>query len=137
VSEAPSSGTITAIVPCNDLDASERFYNRLGFMRPDNERPAPGEDDSYRMLANGQGGHLHLIDAVKGWVIPGKNPFGLYLYTADVDTLAAAFADDIIEAEGASDKPWGMYEFALSDPDGVLVRVGWPSALRGSSPRLS
>ena len=24
---------------------------------------------------------------------------------------------------------WGMYEFSLSDPDGVLVRVGWPSRL--------
>lgn len=23
------------------------------------------------------------------------------------------------------EKPWGMYEFALSDPDGTLVRVGW------------
>jgi hypothetical protein len=21
-------------------------------------------------------------------------------------------------------KPWGMYEFTLSDPDGTLVRVG-------------
>jgi len=129
MSEATPSGTITAIVPCNDLDASERFYNRLGFARPDSDRPAPGEDDSYRILSNGQGGHLHLTEAVKGWVVPGKNPFGLYLYSADVDALAANFADDIIEAEGPSDKAWGMYEFALSDPDGVLVRVGWPSAL--------
>jgi hypothetical protein len=28
------------------------------------------------------------------------------------------------------DKPWGMYEFAISDPDQALVRVGWPSRLR-------
>ena len=26
---------LTAILPCNDLDASEAFYNRLGFSRPD------------------------------------------------------------------------------------------------------
>jgi len=133
MSEATPSGTITAIVPCNDLDASERFYNRLGFARPDSDRPASGEDDSYRILSNGQGGHLHLTEAVKGWVVPGKNPFGLYLYSADVDALAANFTDEIIETEGPSDKAWGMYEFALSDPDGVLVRVGWPSALRGGS----
>ncbi|MDF2117819.1 glyoxalase [Roseiarcaceae bacterium H3SJ34-1] len=127
MSEAPSSGTITAVVPCNDLDASERFYNRLGFTRLD--RPAAGEDDSYRILSNGQGAHLHLTEAVKGWVVPGKNPFGLYLSSADVDKLAAKFIDEIIGADGPSDKAWGMYEFALSDPDGVLVRVGLPSAL--------
>jgi hypothetical protein len=133
MSETSTSGTITAIMPCNDLDASERFYNRLGFTRPDSARPAHGEDDSYRILSNGQGGHLHLTEAVKGWVVPGKNPFGLYLYSADVDALAANFTDEIIEAEGPSDKAWGMYEFALSDPDGVLVRVGWPSALHEDS----
>jgi len=30
----------------------------------------------------------------------------------------------------AEDTPWGMYEFAVSDPDETLVRVGWPSRLR-------
>jgi len=30
----------------------------------------------------------------------------------------------------AEDKPWGMYEFAVSHPDETLVRVGWPSRLR-------
>ena len=50
-----SSGLSTAILPCNDLDASERFYNRLGFARPDSQRPAPGELDTYRMLSNGEG----------------------------------------------------------------------------------
>jgi catechol 2,3-dioxygenase-like lactoylglutathione lyase family enzyme len=131
MNEPASSGMITAIVPCNDLDASERFYNRLGFTRPDSAKPAPGEDDSYRILSNGQGGHLHLTEAVKGWVVPGKNPFGLYFYIADVDKVAAGFADEIIGEGAPSDKPWGMYEFALSDPDGVLVRIGWPSDSRG------
>jgi hypothetical protein len=27
-------------------------------------------------------------------------------------------------------KPWGMYEFALSNPDETLVRVGWPCAAK-------
>src|SRR5258708_23543554 len=60
-----SSGILTAILPCNDLDASERFYNQLGFARPDSQRPAPGEPDTYRMLSNGKGGYLHLTDAVE------------------------------------------------------------------------
>src|SRR6185295_6904654 len=127
------SGSLIAILPCNDLDASERFYNRLGFARPDGERPAAGEPDTYRMLSNANGGTLHLTDAVEGWLVPGRNPFGLYLYTEDVDALAARFAGAFAGSKGPEDKPWGMYEFALSDPDGTLVRIGWPTRLRGKS----
>ena len=122
----PSHG-LTAILPCNDLDASEAFYNRLGFHRPADA----GTYEGYRILEDGKGGHLHLTDAVEGWLVPGRNPFGLYLYTEDVDVLAAAFADQILEVEGPGHKPWGMYEFALSDPDETLVRIGWPSRLMG------
>ena len=126
----PDAHGLTAILPCNDLDASEAFYNRLGFSRPASERPAPGEDDTYRILADGKGGHLHLTDAVEGWLIRGKNPFGLYLYTADVDAVAVEFRGELLERSGPEHKPWGMYELSLSDPDETLVRVGWPSRLR-------
>ena len=51
------SGTVIAILPCNDVDESERFYNRLGFMRID--RPMPEEPDTYRILSNGKW-RLHL-----------------------------------------------------------------------------
>jgi len=108
---------LTAILPCNDLDASEAFYARLGFTHRDG-------DDDYRMLSDDRGGELHLNAAVEGWLIPGRNPFGLYLYVEEVDALAAAMGCT------AEDKPWGMYEFALSDPDETLVRVGWPTRLR-------
>ena len=122
-----SSHVLTAILPCNDLDASERFYRRLGFLRPDHDRSQDGSDDTYRILSDGKGGQLHLTDAVEGWLIPGRNPFGLYLYTEQVDALAAEFASELIERSGPEHKPWGMYEFSLSDPDETLVRVGWPS----------
>jgi catechol 2,3-dioxygenase-like lactoylglutathione lyase family enzyme len=127
------SGVLTAILPCNDLDASERFYNRLGFTRSASQWPPPGEPDTYRLLSNGSGGYLHLTDAVEGWLVPGRNPFGLYLYLEDVDALAAEFQSEIIGKQAPEDKPWGMYEFALSDPDQTLVRVGWPTRLRRSS----
>ena len=70
------------------------------------------------------GGELHLTTAVEGWLVPGRNPFGLYLYLEEVDALAARMGCR------AEDKPWGMYEFAVSDPDETLVRIGWPSRLR-------
>jgi catechol 2,3-dioxygenase-like lactoylglutathione lyase family enzyme len=115
---------LIAILPCNDLDASEAFYNRLGFRRPDRERPAKGEEDTYRILSDGKGGHLHLTDAVEGWLVRGRNPFGLYFYAEDVDALAAEFAAELANGTQPEDKPWGMYEFSLSDPDETLVRIG-------------
>jgi hypothetical protein len=117
-------------LPCNDLDASETFYRRLGFIRPDNDRPAVGDEDSYRILHDENGAGLHLTQAVEGWLTPGRNPFGLYCYRPHVDRLAAVFRAEILEQDGPSDKPWGMYEFAVSDPDSTLVRIGWPTRLR-------
>ena len=119
--------TLTAILPCNDIDASEAFYNRLGFFQDEASKNA---HEDYRMLSDGKGGDLHLTGAVEGWVVPGRNPFGLYLYIEDVDALAATMRDRIIEREKrATHKAWGMYEFAMNDPDHTLVRVGWPSRL--------
>jgi hypothetical protein len=120
----PAFHALTAILPCNNLDASEAFYNRLGFTRPDSEKPTNKAEDTYRILSDGKGGHLHLIDAVEGWLVPGRNPFGLYLYTEAVDALAAEFKGETLEKHGPEHKPWGMYEFSLSDPDETLVRVG-------------
>jgi hypothetical protein len=124
------SGALTAILPCSDPEASELFYGRLGFGRLPGERPPPGEPDTYRILANGKGGDLHLTLAEKGWLVPGRNPFGLYLYIEEVDAVATAFGPEVLGSAGPEDKPWGMYELALSDPDGTLVRVGWPTRLR-------
>ncbi len=117
-----SSGTLTAILPTNDLDAAEAFYRRLGFVHRDGP-------DGYRMLSNDAGGYLHILQAVEEWLVPGRNPFALYLYREDVDTLAAEFKGETIERKGPGHKPWGMYEFSLNAPDDTLVRVGWPSDL--------
>ena len=112
---------LTAILPCNDLDAAQAFFERLGFALN------PGSPDDYRMMSDGLGSHIHLNPAVEGWLTPGRNPFGLYLYRQDVDAVARAFAGQVLEREGPSHKPWGMYEFALNGPDDTLVRAGWPS----------
>src|SRR5579859_2433620 len=111
----PRSGDLIAILPCNDLDASKRFYNRLGFKRPDDQPRPAGEEKTYRMLSNGKGGVLHLARAVEGWLVPGRNPFGLYLYCEDVDALAADLGPELLGGTGPEDKPWGTHEFALSD----------------------
>jgi hypothetical protein len=113
--------SLTAILPCNNVAASSVFYARLGFTNKDG-------DGDYLILSDGKGGEIHLTNAVEGWLIPGKNPFGLYLYTEGVDELAASLHD--IALNKPENKPWGMYEFAVSDPDETLVRIGWPTRLR-------
>ena len=45
---------------------------------------------------------------------------GIYFYSENVEALAARVGTR------ARSMPWGMKEFAVSDPDGTLVRVGWP-----------
>lgn len=113
---------IHPIVPCNDIDASTAFYARLGLS-------VYSDHGSYRILSDGKGWFLHLSsESPKGWVVPGRNPNGVYLYLEDVDGLAAQVSDLIVGKE-PEHKPWGMYEFNLSDPDETRVRIGWPSRL--------
>ena len=108
---------VMPILPCNDCDATQAFYARLGFAQV-------GGEPGFRILADERGWRIALRPAEHGWVIPERNSHGIYLYVEDVDAVADKVRDCIIE-EGASHvKPWGMYEFAVGDPDGVLVRVG-------------
>ena len=104
-----------AIIPCNDLGASQAFYERLGFAAT-----AIYEAHGYRILHDGGGASVHLTCVDPGWLIPERNVHGLYFYSEDVDALAARFG------RTAETKPWGLREFAIADPDGTLIRVGWP-----------
>ncbi|MDR6852797.1 catechol 2,3-dioxygenase-like lactoylglutathione lyase family enzyme [Sphingomonas sp. BE123] len=112
----PADHRIAAILPCRDLQASTAFYQRLGLT-------LDSDWGDYCILSDGNGWHLHLRHEPTTPQAP-DNPFGLYLYAEDVDAIAARVRDAIIEPGAPHLKPWGMYEFAVSDPDGVLVRVG-------------
>jgi len=108
---------VAAILPCSDLARSSAFYEQLGFA-------VVSDHGHYRLLADGRGWHLHLrIEDMAALQAP-DNPFGLYLYVDDVDAVAERVRDRIIEPGAPHHKPWGTYEFAVSDPDGVLVRIG-------------
>jgi catechol 2,3-dioxygenase-like lactoylglutathione lyase family enzyme len=109
--------TAVAIVPSRDMEASEAFYRRLGF-------EVASDYGNYRILADGRGWRLHLTQT-PGW--PARvedNPLGLYLYVDDVDAVAERVRDLIINDDQPRLKPWGTYEFAVSDPSGTLVRIG-------------
>ena len=108
------------ILPCNDIDSTQAFYERLGFAMTSGE-------SGFRILADGKGWQIALRPAEPGWVVPERNSNGLYLYCEDVDAVADRVREIIIEKGAPHLKPWGMYEFAVGDPDGVLVRVGRPA----------
>jgi hypothetical protein len=118
------SHALVAILPVSDILSAQRFFERLGF------RVDYGEDD-YVMLNDGQGAQLHLKKAGQSFLKPAT-PVGLYLYTQEVDRLAAEFRDEIL---GPSKRPeqteWGTYEFTLNGPDGVEIQVGWPIGQEG------
>jgi len=120
---------VATIIPCTDLGSATRFFVRLGFTAPSEEEASKW--DGYVMISHPNGSEVHLRELGRdeeGWLQPLKNPFGIYVYSEDVEALAVEFAEDIIEkAKAPEAKEWGMFEFSLNGPDGCLVRVGWPT----------
>ena len=61
---------------------------------------------------------------------PSESYAQCYWRVHDVDALHAECraadlpSKGIPRLEGVGDKPWGMREFAIVDPNGTLVRVG-------------
>jgi catechol 2,3-dioxygenase-like lactoylglutathione lyase family enzyme len=104
-----------AILPAHDLDESQAFFERLGFAVASRY-----DVQGYRILRDSSGASVHLTKVDPGWVDADRNAHGVYLYSKDVEALAAEFG------QTADPKPWGLREFAVSDPAGTLVRVGWP-----------
>ena len=123
MSQPPSVGAF-AIVPSNDLAAAIPFWERLGFERT-------GGSPDY-IIMTGWGCEVHLIQAGPGpWAVPADhNPFGVFIRTPDVDAIAARVDDLVIRPGGVlRHREWGLYEVGIAGPDGLLVRIGWPSHL--------
>lgn len=120
----PETTGAFAIVPHNDLPGAVGFWERLGFART-------GGDSNYYIMT-GWGCEVHLTQAGEGpWRVPAEhNPFGVFIRTPDVDTIAERVDDLIIRPGGVlRHREWGLYEVGLVGPDGMLVRIGWPSRL--------
>lgn len=120
--DAPPVGAF-AIVPSNDLPAAIPFWERMGFTRT-------GGDDGY-VIMTGWGCEVHLTQAGTGvWRVPEHNPFGVFIRTPEVAAIAALMDDLVIRPGGVlRHREWGIYEVGIAGPDGLLVRVGWPSPL--------
>ena len=108
---------IKAFVPAKDFDLSKRFYQDLGFT-------IGWSSDDLAYIRHGNTSFLLQKFA------QGIDNFMMHLLVQDVDAWWSHVRDHGIVAkysvlmEPVSDKPWGLRDFAISDPSQVLWRIG-------------
>lgn len=113
------------ILPARDMAETERFWQSLGF-------DTVYRDASY-LLMKREGAEVHFFHHPA--LDPASCDHGAYLRPSDIDALdgewaALGLADrGIPRLERANDKPWGMRELALLDPNGNLIRAGQENPL--------
>lgn len=109
------------ILPSRDLARTLEFYRQLGF---DGFIHSQG---GYAILMRGSV-EVHFFEYRK--VDPEKSHAGCYLRVQDVDAIYWDFTKaglprtGIPRQDALENKPWGMREFAVVDPDGNLLRIG-------------
>jgi catechol 2,3-dioxygenase-like lactoylglutathione lyase family enzyme len=117
-------GVSIPILPARDLAETRAFYERLGFQAAG---WWPAEFGGYAILRRGDLS-MHFFSFKE--ITPDQNYAQCYWRVNDVDSLYAEFHAlglskfGIPRLDTVGDKPWGMREFAIVDPNGNLVRVG-------------
>ena len=109
------------ILPCRDIAVTEAFWQRLNF---ETIGLYPGE----YLLMKRDGAEVHFAFS------PDHDPLttagSAYLRPSDINALDREWLALDLPQTGhpryhpAEDKPWGMRELALIDPDGNLIRAG-------------
>ena len=112
-----------AFVPAKDFDLSKRFYQDLGFN-------LDWSSDQLAYLHHGNSSFLLQNFYVK----EHADNFMMHLLVEDVEAwwghvqnkgLGAKYA---VRVDPPEDRPWGIRDFVLVDPTGVLWRIGQPIA---------
>lgn len=117
---APAPDLAIPILPSRALPATLAFYARLGFA-------GRVVGDAYAIVTRGSV-ELHFF--AHAALDPATSHAGCYVRVQAVDPVYAAFAAAALPRAGIprmdplEDKPWGMREFAVVDPDGNLLRIG-------------
>ena len=109
------------ILPSRSLNDTLAFFQRLGF---DGTIHSHG---GYAILTRGTV-ELHFFTHRE--LLPAESSAGCYIRVSDVESIYEACASAKLPLKGIprwdalEDKPWGMREFAIVDPDGNLIRIG-------------
>ena len=110
------------ILPSRSVNDTLAFFRRLGF-----DGKIWGDPYSYAILRRGTV-ELHFFTHKE--LRPADSSAGCYIRVSNVESIYQAFAlaqlarKGIPRMDALEDKPWGMREFAIVDPDGNLLRVG-------------
>lgn len=110
------------IVPVSSIKDSLTWYEKLGFVPRTDE---DGDADNYALLTLGAV-ELHLRQVNSSEKLDAEaNANGVYVRVEGLDALHDEFkGKGLSSLKGVQDTQWGMREFALSDPDGTLLRFG-------------
>ncbi len=109
-------------LPSRSITATVAFYRRLGF-----EGGAHQFDSEYAILRRGAV-EVHFFTHKE--LLPAESSAGCYIRVLDVGSLYRSFSSSQLPCTGIpridplEDKPWGLREFAVVDPDGNLLRIG-------------
>lgn len=110
---------LKAFVPAQDFELSKQFYRDLGF-------DIPWSSDDLAYLHAGDSSFL----LQKFYVPEHAGNFMMHLLVADVEAwwqhvqsqrLAERYG---VLAQPPEDRPWAIRDFVLTDPAGVLWRIG-------------
>jgi len=110
------------ILPCRSVSATVAFYKRLGF-----EGGAHEFNSEYAILRRGAV-ELHFFSHEE--LLPAESSAGCYIRVLDVEDIYRSFSSSQLPRTGIprmdtlENKPWGLREFAVVDPDGNLLRIG-------------
>ena len=108
-----------ALVPARDFELSRRFYQAVGFT-------LAWSTDDLAEMRHGQAAFL----LQRFFVEPHARNFQMHLLVASADDwhdhltrqgIAGTFSVGIGEP---GDRPWGLRDFTLEDPSGVVWRIG-------------
>lgn len=106
-----------AFVPARDFDLSKRFYQAIGFT-------LEWSTDELACFRHNQSAFL-----LQNFYVKNHN-FMMSLLVENVDAwwdhISAAATPFGISMERPANRSWGMRDFPLIDPSGVLWRIGQP-----------
>ena len=110
---------LKAFVPASDYNVSRQFYQDLGFtLRSDNEGVAYFHCGSCSFLLQDFYEPVHAQNCMMHLLVEDIHAWHRHVANSGVQEKYGVLFTDI------ETQPWGMLDFVLKDPTGVLWRFG-------------
>ena len=117
--------TSTPTLPVSDVEASAAFYESAGFDVEVYDSGDEGEPPGFAFVEYDEESVFDLGRSRE--VTPDSNGAGCFIIVPDVDGWHQEMSAKGLPVTPVEDLPWGMHEFALTDPDGNHIRIGRPT----------